>query len=164
MSNTRGNGDAGSAVPIGLEVTEQTVPLTDDGTWEALSDVAATLAGAGEEQSDQDDPLVRDARAALAAGDAARADALDCARALQLERRGRGDEALEAWRAAFERAPGLLLAYWGLRRALEARGAWDELLRVFERRLRALAPAEGRGADAATVADRRAAEIGRAHV
>jgi len=157
MSNTRGNGDAGSAVPIGLEVTEQTVPLTDDGTWDALSDLAATVAGAAGDDSDQEDLLVKDARAALAAGDAARADALECARALHLERHGRPDEALEVWRAAFDREPGLLLSYWGLRRSLEARGAWDELLRVFERRLQALAPAEGRGADAVTVTDRRGA-------
>ena len=40
MSNTRDNGDADSAVPIGLEVTEQTVPLTEDSTWEAMSDKA----------------------------------------------------------------------------------------------------------------------------
>lgn len=157
MSNTRENGDAGSAVPIGLEVPEQTVPLTEDGTWSALSDMSGTVAGAGDERSDEDELLVRDARAALATGDAMRADALECARALQLERLGRAEEALNAWRTAFEREPGLLLAYWGLRRSLEGRGAWDELLRVFERRLRALAPAEGRGADAATVADRRAA-------
>ena len=157
MSNTRDNGDADSAVPIGLEVTEQTVPLTEDSTWEAMSDMAATLAGVGDEQGDDDDLLARDARAALAAGDAARADALECARALQLERRGRADEALEAWRAAFEREPGMLLAYWGLRRGLEARGAGEALLAVFERRLGALGPAEGRGADAATAANRRAA-------
>src|SRR3569623_2241451 len=82
MSNTRDNGDADSAVPIGLEVTEQTVPLTEDSTWQAMSDMAATLAGAGDEQGDDDDLLARDARAALAAGDAARAAALECARAL----------------------------------------------------------------------------------
>ena len=147
MSNTRGSGDDGSAVPVGLAIAEPTVPLSEDTTWEVMADASSSVGEAGRTRGDEDEALLRDARAAAAAGDRRRADALECALALGYDRQGRTDEVLAAWRNVFEHDPSLLIAYWGLRRSLEGRGAWDELLGVFERRISAMSPADPAGGD-----------------
>lgn len=99
--------------------------------------------------------LARDELAAAALGDRRRADGLLCARALLAERQAhqKGDSneesTLSLWRSAFDHDPTLLIAFWGLRRALQRRGAWDELRGVLEARIAAIAavdagPGQGR--------------------
>ncbi|MEP6652846.1 MAG: tetratricopeptide repeat protein [Myxococcales bacterium] len=82
--------------------------------------------------------LAREAAAAAEAGDSRRADALICARALLAENSGDQAGARALWRSAFDRDPTLLVAFWGLRRALHRRAAWDELLVAVERRMAAV--------------------------
>ncbi|MEO8213797.1 MAG: hypothetical protein ABI560_11420, partial [Myxococcales bacterium] len=82
--------------------------------------------------------LAREEAAAAGAGDSRRADALICARALVAENSGDQAGARALWRNAFDRDPTLLVAFVGLRRALNRRAAWDELLVAVERRMAAV--------------------------
>ncbi|MES1165607.1 MAG: hypothetical protein ABUR63_07620, partial [Verrucomicrobiota bacterium] len=128
MSRTSGGSDDDQAIPVALESAGLTGSL---------------LLDAADSSPEADDALwARDAAAAADAGDGRRADALVCARALLAERRGDEPGAFVLWRAAFDRDPTLSIAFWGLRRALRRREAWEELARAIDLRIAAvLSPA-----------------------
>ncbi len=101
-------------------------------------DIPEALAESAEESPAEDSALwARAVEAAGDAGDGRRADALICARALLADRQGDAAAALALWNSAFDRDPTLLVAFWGLRRALIGQGAWQDLLGVLERRISA---------------------------
>ena len=120
--------------------TPPPVPADDSGVVPIPIDLPTVLADDDASAAAADDELF--AREALAAADAGNghAEILMCARALRAEARGELAAALPLWRAAFARGPTLLVAYWGVRRALGRTGAWADVVGVVERRIEALLP------------------------
>src|SRR5437762_19037 len=160
MSKTPGDSDVGAAVPGAFETSAPTSSLVDLSTSVVEPDAEneEVLADAGRSFIEEADLLARETAAARQAGDDRRADALLCAQALRAAARGLDDEALSLWRTAFDRDASLLAAFWGVRMALAGRGAWQDLLGVLDRRIRALGPARVRepspaGRASASVAD-----------
>jgi tetratricopeptide (TPR) repeat protein len=93
--------------------------------------------------------LARDTQAASDLGEHRRVDGLLCARAMLAERHGDHQASISLWRMAFDRDPTMLIAFWGLKRALARQSAWAELLLVLERRIAALLSHEHADARAA---------------
>jgi tetratricopeptide (TPR) repeat protein len=129
MSRTPRKPDDDQAVPIVVE------PAVDASI--AL-DMPIVLDAAETSPDSDGERFARDAQAASDAGEGRRVDALICTQALLAERAGDTVRALSLWRSGFDRDPTLLVAYWGLRRALVRLGAWDELLGVVGRRIAAV--------------------------
>ena len=144
MSRTPGNSDDDPDISIAIESSGPTMPLADDAADAPLDvDFPEMLAEASEPSPAVDSALfARDAQAAGDAGEGRRADALVCARALLAERQGDDREAEALWRSAFDRDPTLLVAFWGVRRALFRERGWEELLGVLGRRIAAVFAAE----------------------
>jgi tetratricopeptide (TPR) repeat protein len=140
MSRTPGNSDDDLTVPLALESSGPTLPLSDDPTGTpAGSDLPSVLIEAGEASPAFDSELfAQEAEAARNAGEGRRADALVCARALLAERQDDGSTALSLWRGAFDHDPSLLVAFWGLRRSLVRLSAWQELPGILDRRIKAV--------------------------
>ena len=138
MPKTPRDSDDGPAVPVGLESSAPTFPLGDEGALDPTSG-SEVLAEASRTFADDPALVGREMAALRAAGEPLRADALACAQALRAEAGGETDDALSSWWAIFDRDPSLLLAFWGVRAALEARGAWQELAGVLASRIRAVA-------------------------
>lgn len=146
MSKTPGDSDVGAAVPGAFETSAPTSSLADlsVSVVEPDAENEEVLVDAGRSFIEESDLLARETAAARQAGDDRRADALLCAQAFRATARGQDDEALSLWRAAFDRDASLLAAFWGVRVALTGRGAWQDLLGVLDRRIRALGPARVR--------------------
>jgi len=142
MSNTPGNSDGSPAVPVLVEASGSTVPLLDDAALEPVPDAARELAEAAQGFFENADVLAREANNARDAGDGRRADALVCAQAFRAEYEGDKEGAFGFWWSAFDHDPSLLVAFWGVRAALAARGDWQGVLGILERRIGALAPSE----------------------
>ena len=138
MPKTPRDSDDGPAVPVGLEGSAPTFPLGDEGALDPTSG-SEVLAEASRTFADEPALVGREMAALRAAGEPLRADALACAQALRAAAGGETDDALSSWWAIFDRDPSLLLAFWGVRAALEARGAWQELAGVLASRIRAVA-------------------------
>ncbi len=137
MSRTpRDSGDDPTvAAPVGADASVSSRPIAIN-----LDEDARAVGGPS--RAKDDELLARDAQAARDVGDLRRVDGLVCARALLAERQGDDEAAMALWRSAFDHDPSLLVAFWGLRRALARQGAWADLQGVLERRIAATSSIE----------------------